>query len=113
MGYVRDTPDHGIIASLGVYNTSDGGRDPVRAVYWPKGAKRAQLVEYEGASFHLSVFPYLYTTWICISTPAYSTGRRCSESVVKWIALMHRRIQVQRPPRMGHLAPRRQLAASS
>lgn len=83
MGYVRDTADHGIITSLGVYNTSDGGRDPVRAVYWPKGAKHAQLVEYEGASFHLFVSSHLYTTWIYITTPACSTGRRCSGSVVK------------------------------
>lgn len=48
MGYIRDTPEHGIISSLGVYDPSDTSRDPVRAVFWPKGAKRSQLVEYDG-----------------------------------------------------------------
>ncbi|RSH85865.1 uncharacterized protein EHS24_004046 [Apiotrichum porosum] len=48
LGYVRDTPKHEVLSTVGVYDAADK-RDTARLVYWPVGASRAEVVEYDGA----------------------------------------------------------------
>ncbi|WVQ85600.1 protein disulfide-isomerase domain [Cryptococcus sp. DSM 104549] len=47
--YIRDTTSHGVLSSLGIFDSSDTTRDGARVVAWPAGAQsRAGLVEYDG-----------------------------------------------------------------
>jgi protein disulfide-isomerase A6 len=50
LGYIRDTKAHDVLASLGIYDSSDSSRDATRTVVWQPGAERAELVEYDGES---------------------------------------------------------------
>lgn len=48
LGYIRDTPSHEVLASLGLFDPADTSRDGARAVVWEAGASKPHLVEYQG-----------------------------------------------------------------
>ena len=57
-GFVRDTPKHGVLSALGVYDPKDTTRETTRAVYWNAGSPDVkEVMEYTGArcllQFHL------------------------------------------------------------
>ena len=49
LGYIRDTPSHEVLASLGLFDPADTSRDGARAVVWQTGASKPELIEYQGA----------------------------------------------------------------
>ena len=50
LGYIRDSPSHGLASSLGVYDAADTSHDPTRLVYWQPESPKGQLAEYDGGS---------------------------------------------------------------
>lgn len=53
LGYIRDSTDHAVISSLGIYDPADTTKDTARAVVWQPGASRQEIIEYDGESISL------------------------------------------------------------
>lgn len=51
IGYIRDTPSHDVLTSLGIYDAADTSRDTPRAVVWKAGGSKGGLIEHDGGFF--------------------------------------------------------------